>query len=254
MKLDTAVRHHVPRKLRKPPRPLSDTNPMQRRERPQLGTTPIWASDGTQINVTLLSDLVVRTPIINQFFESDQTMFVGGTKGLGKTLLLRFKRYRLSDQHTRSSHGSSQSDLLFIPSDRPYVDMMTELPSITRNYQVFLSEIRNAKRLWAFSIRFSIISHVRTAATHLAQLAGDALPSILREWLSSRPVAPSVVFKQLLATPFQVLHKLLDRLEGPLDHGIREINRGVNVFINKVDQGVASLDRAGLVQRARRAS
>ncbi|MBX7168532.1 MAG: toll/interleukin-1 receptor domain-containing protein [Pirellulales bacterium] len=217
--------------------------PKPRRRPLSLGSTPPWASDGTQVDVSLFDDMVFRTPSVDQYLVSDQLLFVSGAKGIGKTLLLRYKRHRLTELHLRPGVQGAHADVLFIPSDRPYVDMMNDLPSTTKNYIEFFSSVRDSKRLWAFSIRFSIISHKRSAAAELLRHLPSDFPSALRIWLESKSVEPSVVFKQLVIMPVTRVNKILDVLEGPLDFVLRNINCGVFVFIDKVDQGVSALPR-----------
>jgi hypothetical protein len=200
-------------------------------------TTTQWASDGAQIDVSNIAEMVYRTRAVDEFVNSDQKLFVCGTKGLGKTLLLKLKRHLLTEQH----RVGRQLDVLSIPTDRPFLDMMTNLPSLSGQHLNFLAKMRNCKRLWAFAIRLSVISHIRAAADDLAQAASHVLPSSLSAWLRSTPVEPSVVFKQLLTESPKTINRLLDKLENLLDHAIRNVNRAAYVFIDKVDQGISDL-------------
>jgi len=262
------------------PMPSEDDSPNRTgHDERRLGSTPLWASDGTQIDPSRLSELVYEPDIVKQFVNSDHKLFICGTKGLGKTLLLRFKRFKLSEQHAGKSGGSKTPDVLFIPVDRPYLDMMTDLPTLAQNHHEFLSHLRNCKRLWGFAIRLSIISHIDTAAWELLRVASDELPPVFLAWLEGvspdrkkgsdrgktdpdepKPpisVEPSIIFKELLRLPVREINRLLDRLEGRLDQVSRSINRAVHVFIDKVDQGVSELTReawsnvqAGLLEAA----
>ena len=220
----------------------TDVSTNVRREKLVLGSTPPWAADGTQFDISSLKNLVFRTPIVEQFINSDQKLFVCGTKGLGKTLLLRFKRSLITERHSHDrTGGTRQSDVLFIPADRPYLDMMNNLPTLDKKLHDFLKQFNNCKKLWSFSIRFSVVSYVPAAAAELLKFVNETLPPVHVQWLTQSPVEPSVVFKHMLTLSVKNLNKVLDSTEGPLDHVVRNINRSVYVFIDKVDQGISEL-------------
>lgn len=227
-----------------------------RTPRPALGSTPAWASDGTQVDISVLEKMVFQTHLVTQYLSSEQKMFVRGTKGVGKTLLLRCKRHLLTEQHRTPSSSNGHTDILCIPVDRPFVDMMTDLPPALPHNRRALFELENCKKLWSFAIQFSIISHLRAQAAELRPLFKNEDATLLR-WLDGKQVAPSQVFKHAVDLPFHQIDSLLNRLSNALEQALREVNRAVYVFIDKVDQGISRLPRdawinvqAGLLEAA----
>ena len=56
-----------------------------------------WVSDGIQVKPEMLKDVIFKTPVIEEFINSDSKFFISANKGFGKTLVLRYKRALLTD-------------------------------------------------------------------------------------------------------------------------------------------------------------
>jgi hypothetical protein len=72
---------------------------------------------------------------------------------------------------------------------------------------------------------------------------GHSLPEQYKFWLESSAVEPSVVFKTMLSDSVTSINSRLDKFDSVLDHTIRNVNRAVYVFIDKVDQGICELPK-----------
>ncbi|MFO0942244.1 MAG: toll/interleukin-1 receptor domain-containing protein [Pirellulales bacterium] len=213
-----------------------EKQPLRRGSRKiQLKSTPNWAADASLIDPEDISLLVTRTEIVNEYLKSNQKLFVCGSKGVGKTLLLKYKRHQMT--------SNERSSALLIPVDRPYLDMMTDLPNLTKSHINFLSELRHAKRLWAFSIRLSVISHFKQLADEVLRLGRSQVTDQMQYWLQRSPVEPSVVFKHMLNRQVSSINSVIDKLDWVLDHAVRNINQSACVFIDKVDQGINCLPK-----------
>jgi hypothetical protein len=172
---------------------------------------------------------------------------VSGSKGLGKTLLLTYKRSLLGDQYQGPNKDKKQAAVQFVPEGRPYLDLMGDLPSVDQAQIDLMSGLGECKRLWSFAFRLSIVSY------HPALIAGAdprdlaPLPRRLRGFLEGRPVEPTMVIKELLSLTVRQINQVIDALEGPLERFIRALHSGMFLFVDKLDQALRRLPRAAWV-------
>jgi len=216
---------------------------------------PAWTSDSLQIDIESLDRVVFQTPLVKRFIDGQDQFFISANKGIGKTLLLKCKRARLMELHTK---GNGRAELLFIPSGRPYLDFMGGgLPSLKKPVVGLLSDLRACQRIWSFAIRAAILAHVpggieKLPGEQITEAAGVSFGTIV-----PRGAAVTTVFRACLDLPRSTILRLLDRVESPLEYAFRGIHTGVCTFIDRVEQGAASLPplawinvQAGLVEAA----
>jgi hypothetical protein len=210
----------------------------------------LWASDANQIDIHDLDRVVFRNAVVDEFLQGHSKYFVSANKGLGKTLLLTYKRSLLTE-------GVQHSRAFLVPEGKPYLDFMSDLPEQSAAHQTFLATLVNAKRLWALAFRVSALSH--HPALFGAEDANDLkrLPRRLAGWLQGAKVEPTVVFKEVLSSTMKQINRLIDDSENFLEHKFRQIHSGMFFFIDKVDQGIRTLPRqswvyvqAGLIEAA----
>ncbi len=210
-----------------------------------VAPTQSWASDGNQIDIGALAALTFKNAVVREFLDDPSKHFVTGGKGLGKTLLLTYKRSILGEQYlSTTGREKGQAAVRFVPEGRPYLDLMGDLPSIDQARIDLLSRLHECKRLWSFAFRMSIVSH------HPAAIGdGDPedlapLPRRLRGLLDGRPVEPTLVIKELLSLTVRQVNQIVDAMEGPLERRVRGLHSGVFVFVDKLDQALRRLPRA----------
>ncbi|MCA9654239.1 MAG: serine/threonine protein kinase [Myxococcales bacterium] len=218
-----------------------------------------WASDANQIDIRALEDLTFRNSVVSEFLEEGTKHFVAGAKGLGKTLLLTYKRSLLSKRYQQLGPEAprGQAVVQLIPEGRPYLDLMGDLRTPGKGHVDFMASLGNCKRAWGFALRVSAISHQpalvgRADADDLA-----AWPRRLRAMLEGRQAEPTIVVKELLSLPVGQLNRLLDESENFLEYKVRALHSGMFIFIDKVDQALRRLSReawvhmqAGLIEAA----
>ena len=204
-----------------------------------------WASDAIQIDIGALKDLTFKSAAVREFLDGAGKHFVSGGKGLGKTLLLTYKRAQLGEQYQGPAsrrHGAIQ----FIPEGRPYLDLMGDLPTLDQSQIDRMAQPGECKRLWSFCLRLSIVSHVPALVSVGAEDLAP-LPRGLRSFLDGRPVEPTMVAKELLSLTVRQSSQVLDAMEAPLERRIRALHSGVFVFVDKLDQALRRLPRAAWV-------
>lgn len=217
-----------------------------------VGLTQVWATDANQIDINELDRIVFRNEIVDEFLTRRNKYFISATKGLGKTLLLTFKRQLLMQR----GHEGEES-ACWIPTGRPYLDFMSEMKLLSSRYEKPLSDLSTCKRIWGAALRISILSHHAALLTEDLLFELEPFPQRVRRWLKGAKVEPTVVFKELTSLAISDLNRLIDRTENFLDEQIRRVNGSTSVFIDKVDQAVRRMSRdawiniqAGLVEAA----
>jgi serine/threonine protein kinase/class 3 adenylate cyclase len=219
-----------------------------------------WASDANQIDINELRLLTFKNNVVNEFLNSSTKYFVVGSKGLGKTLLLTYKRSLLNEQY-QGGDERKHAAVKFIPEGRPYLDLMSDLPSVGKAETTLMSELHSCKRMWGFAFRVAALSHHAGAGAGAGssdeqdELMRFAAP--IRAMLLGRKAEPTVVLKQLLALSFGELKQMLDRSESFLEYKFRSLHSPTFIFVDKLDQALRQLPRqawismqAGMIEAA----
>ena len=207
-----------------------------------------WVSDGIQVKPEMLKDVIFKTPVIEEFINSDSKFFISANKGFGKTLVLRYKRGRCSPTaHTPHAHdykNPGNPSVYLIPEGQPFLDQLSDLPTLSKEHQQYLSNNRNSKRLWSFALRLSAVSHF-PSLTSQHHVAPDAKHLPERVMRGSRALASNL--------------RSCSRKSSP-SHSAKSIRRSIvlktistifferstapsHIFIDKVDQGIRALPR-----------
>ncbi|MCX4245075.1 serine/threonine-protein kinase [Paraliomyxa miuraensis] len=216
-----------------------------------------WASDASQLDIRLLEDLTFKNAVVSEFLDSGNKHFVSGSKGLGKTLLLTYKRFLLSAQY-QGSEGRSPAGIKFVPEGRPYLDLMGDLPSVSQAEIELMSSLARCKRIWGFGFRVCAISHQPGLLGPEDAEDLDEFPRRLKAMLRGRGAAePTIVVKELLGLSYAQLNRLIDQSESFLEYKLRSLHSPMFIFVDKLDQALRSLPReawvhmqAGMIEAA----
>jgi len=218
------------------------------RDRPDLDAVRrIWASDANQIDIRDLERVVFRNELIDDFLNRRGKCFLSANKGLGKTLLLTYKRYLLAEFYRAAKQGKEQHHVFFVPEGKPYLDFMSDVRSLSKTHEDYLSELVNAKRMWGLALRVSALSYHASLFTEDDADELALLPRRLRHWVRGARIEPTVVFKEVLGRSVKEINRVIDETENFLDHKLRLVHSGTVFFIDKVDQGIRHLSRSGWV-------
>lgn len=211
----------------------------------------IWATDAHQIDISELERVVFRNEVVDDFLRRRNKCFVAATKGLGKTLLLTYKRLLLTES------AASEESLMLVPQGSPFLDFMGEMRSLSRKYEVPLSSLNNTKRLWNAALRVSAISHCEHLIGDDEQFELQPFPKRIRKWLNGSKIEPTVVFKEFTSLSISDFNRLIDETENFLDQKLRQIHQSIFFFVDKVDQAIRHLSlgawiniQAGLIEAA----
>lgn len=214
-------------------------------------STQIWATDANQIDIRELDRIVFRNELIDGFLTRRNQYFLSATKGLGKTLLLTFKR------HLMTNRDAEGNPVVLVPTGRPFLDFMSEMKMLSERYESPLRDLSTCKRLWGAALRISVLSHHDSVLEEDQLFELDAFPPRIKRWLKGAKIEPSVVFKELTGLGISEVNQLIDNTENFLDQQIRQVHNGTLAFIDKVDQAVRRLSQeawinvqAGLIEAA----
>ncbi|MEM7454851.1 MAG: protein kinase [Planctomycetota bacterium] len=215
-------------------------------------TGQIWATDAFQIDISELNQVVFENELITNFLTRRNKHFVSATKGLGKTLLLTYKRLLLTREFKTKG-----SPVTLVPKGRPFLDFMGEMRSLSRKYESPLSELTNTKRLWNAALRISAISYCENLIGDDEQFELRPFSERIRKWLCGSPVEPTIVFKELTSLTVSEFNRLVDETESFLDQKLRQVHTPIYFFIDKVDQAIRNFGsaawiyvQAGLIEAA----
>ena len=211
-----------------------------------------WATDAYQIDITELKKVVFKNEIIDNFLKHRNKHFISATKGLGKTLLLTYKRLLLTEEFKTTG-----SPITLVPQGRPFLDFMSEMRSLSQKYERPLSELTNAKRLWSAALRISAISYSENILDEEEHFELKPFSERIQRWLKGHHTEPTIVFKELTSLSVSDFNRLIDETEGFLDQKLRNVHSPIYFFIDKVDQAIRNLGsaawinvQAGLIEAA----
>ena len=202
-----------------------------------------WLTDANEIsNYDNLDNFVYQNSIIEEFLCTESKHFIIAGKGVGKTLMLSYKRYLLEEKHSR--HG--RSSIRFIP-DSSYVDFIPLLNKQLSKEQIdYLSDWENCKKLWMFIIKLSFISHAFPEnSTELNSLYDD-LPTYAERSNSKlknifkRSRSFGYIFDFLLDLNYSEMIRFINSVATAVTECFGRIHTPLVYFFDRIDQTIES--------------
>ena len=153
-----------------------------------------------------------------------------GAKGTGKTLILKEKR-RLLQQQSEQNVGKGA---IFVPCDRPYLDLLTSVGSLSKSHLDHLMMPENAKPILRMAFFVSALCF------HRAHSGDHVMPETLvgierylplsPSWLTKgKTVLPSFVFTEILRNSVSDICQLRNSYHSRLEHEFLTISQGIYV-------------------------
>jgi hypothetical protein len=178
---------------------------------------------------------------VREFRDHISKHFVVATAGMGKTTLLKAKRYRLEQEYKDKKAGSSR--IVFVPADNPYLDFTTDIGDLDKNMHGFLSRSENAEKAWLLALQSSIANYF------IRLYHSDEIDDIKEDYKSFHSKLFSIIFDKNQVTPVRALERII------IERGLieKEYNRakivvgalfdrfvssGIYVFIDRIDQAL----------------
>jgi hypothetical protein len=198
-----------------------------------------WETDAEKLDVNSINNILFRNNIVDEFINYDNKYFIVASKGIGKTLLLNFKRYELEKRY--SNENDKSKAVIFIPTSKPYLDHVTNFGFLTKDQMNFLSKWNNCKMLWELAIEISTLSyyHRRVEATSRIE---DINANIMQEFgwsIVDDIVNPTFVLCEILKIKsIKNIMKFMDSYSNKIRYQFTNIPSGAIVFIDRVDQSL----------------
>ncbi|ASA77754.1 hypothetical protein CDI07_05410 [Thermococcus sp. 5-4] len=202
-----------------------------------MGRNEPWINDADRINTSIIEEYIYETPVVKKFKDSDDYYLISGTKGTGKTLLLKLKRHKFQTEHR---------DYLIIPENIE-LDHPTGVGTFSQSDIKFLSQINVWATLWKISIYSSIIKY------HIKSRPDSGLLRDAKNIIEKYPVVYEIIFENAFLNPGEFISAYLQKvgLRGKKEfYGIINsdlltnmrslistyIRSGCAIFIDKTDE------------------
>ncbi len=194
-----------------------------------------WEADAGNISdFKNFDSFVYRNGSVNEFLDNKGKSFVIAAKGLGKTLLLSYKRYLLENAYQQD--GSLP--LIFIPRDNPYLSFIKSVKStLSREKISVLQDWEYCKRFWELVIELSILSYT---TSEFKKEFKDFPQRVMRhkgflEELIGQQNSIEYVFNEIILLNETVLTNFIDDVSNYIGKKFSEINQGVYIFMDRLD-------------------
>jgi hypothetical protein len=188
-----------------------------------------WITSAAEIRMDHIDSQLYRNDSVNDFLENKS--FIIAEKGIGKTLLLKKKKYDLLN---------SKSGGHFIPSIHD-LDIPADFNNLAKNEVSFLEQEQHTKSLWSLAIQLSVIKNY----------FDDNYEANIHESYKARlPDTFNNIYESQigLSTPSEIFSKLIKNIPESLQH-IKNYQSVINslytqihfpifIFIDRLDQAM----------------
>lgn len=113
-----------------------------------------WKTDTTEDMYDIINDkFLYRNSIINNFIMNENIYFIVAGKGIGKSLLLIYKR-----KYLEKKYGNT---VLLLPQDKPYIGFMSDMRDNMGSGLIgYLRDWEKCKKIWTLSIQISALTQI----------------------------------------------------------------------------------------------
>jgi len=212
----------------------------------------IWLEDADAIKMgddTL--KVIYKNNCIREYLSQSKILGLSGTKGQGKTFLIKAKRLLLQS-------GAIKKDVpdvpvVCFPKDALMVDTLDNALIPHRSLVKYITSYDVWVRIWKFSIAVTIISS-KECGHFFTSTSFNKLKKITKTLLQTRNsnCKPSVIIHELFSLTIKDFQTALDDTNS-LQILLNDVHHGVYVFIDKVEHGFSEeLKKASQTKREKR--
>ena len=198
-----------------------------------------WEADaGNLSDFKKFDTFVYRNGSVEAFLDDSAKSFVIAAKGVGKTLLLSYKRYLLESKYSQDNGSTS---LIFIPNNHPYISFVESIKTTLSNEHLHsLRSWQYCKRLWVLIIELCVISY---SNLDVKELLDNLPPRAQRhksdlESLISRTNSIEYIFNEIISFNESTLTKFVDNVSNYIGRYFSIINQGVIIFLDRFDNAL----------------
>nr|WP_319571266.1 hypothetical protein [uncultured Draconibacterium sp.] len=202
----------------------------------------LWETEGERIHSSDVKDLLFINESVKEFIDYQNKFFIIASKGIGKTILLKHKRYTLEKKHK----SSNDSNVLFIPSVNPYLDFASDYGELSQNHICYLKNWLNTKILWQLSLQLSLIGYyVSNYKSEKTKEIIELLPEDFKNFIDKyNERNPCDVIEYLLRFSISEINKNIQEWKGDINKVYqRLLQSGIYIFIDRLDQALLRYEK-----------
>lgn len=194
-----------------------------------------WEADAGNIsNYSKFDKFVYRNGSVDSFLNNEGKYFIIAAKGIGKTLLLSYKRYLLEQKF-------HDKGILFIPTHHPYISFIESIKAtLSKEHISKFESWEYCKKLWVLVIELSIISYVGIDTEKFLREAPARTRNqskILKNILGTDHTV-EYVFNEIISLSESSITKFIEDISNPISAIFGGINQGVIMFFDRLDNAL----------------
>ena len=194
-----------------------------------------WEADaGNLSDFGNFDTFVYRNGSVDSFLNDSGKSFVIAAKGVGKTLLLSYKRYLLENKWDATS-------IIFIPNQHPYISFIESIK--TTLSKEHLSKLQNweyCKRLWVLIIELCVISYSNIDTNDMLNDSPERIQRynyILKDLICD-PNPIEYIFNEIVSLSESILFKMVDEISNYIGKCFSKISQGMILFLDRFDNAL----------------
>lgn len=193
-----------------------------------------WEADaGNLSEFGNFDTFVYRNGSVNSFLDGGGKSFVIAAKGVGKTLLLSYKRYLLENKYA--------SSITFIPNRHPYISFIESIKTTLSNDHLSkLQDWEYCKRLWVLIIEVCVISYSNVDTNKILNDAPERVKRynyILKD-LICEASSIEYIFNEIVSLSESTMSKMVDDISNHIEKYFSKINQGMIIFLDRFDNAL----------------
>lgn len=198
-----------------------------------------WEADAGNIsNYRDFNRFVYRNGAVNAFLKDEGKFFIIAAKGMGKTLLLSYKRYLLEKKYIVDGNNSC---VIFIPSRHPYIGFIENITTtLSMEHINKFEDWEYCKRIWATIIKLSVLSNSEIdVEAFIADLPSRALrqTKILRH-IFKGPRSVEYVFNEIVSMSESAITQFMEDVSNSVHAAYCDMNKAVYMFFDRFDNAL----------------
>lgn len=194
-----------------------------------------WETEGDQIDPKIAEKLLYKNSQIYSFLETINKHFIVAGKGLGKTVILKTKRFMFERKEVNKS---ALSPIFFVPSDTPYLDTLINFGTLDTSKITVLSDTEMAMKIWEFSIQLSVVTiFIARTKQELSSELINVLPKFISVYIKNKmELSPCSILGLLLQKSVSSINQIIDTHSADVSISYNNVHTPMYIFIDKVDQ------------------
>lgn len=194
-----------------------------------------WETDAGNIsNYDVFDRFVYRNGTVESFLEDNGKYFIIAAKGIGKTLLLSYKRYLLEKKYR-------DKGVLFIPTQHHYVDFIESIKKTLSEDQISkLEDWEYCKKFWELIIKLSVLSYLDVDVAEFIKNSPQRIAYHTKTLDNLLRTQHSVeyILNELLYMGETGLSQFFTEVSNQIDDEFGRINQSVIMFFDRLDNAL----------------